>query len=186
MTHTFLLYIWNIKIREANVTKISYSVVLSQIDIQDVGLSIMWDTGGKRRVDESHIVSVTRGHQPCLFWVICCCLCFRELNGLVHREETNVAWNGRQDWTEKLKWMLCFSPFHASFHVVSLQTWEVNTSLCFLVYVIFDELERCFAFCTSKVLIFLYLLTYIERFYNNLTSSLFCLIIFLGGLYLFI
>lgn len=202
---------WNLNIRKTNMVRISYPAVLQcciannslwdasplelRVGIQDVGLGIIRDTGGEcvcvlMTVIWGRSLGVTTSSPP---WVIHCCLCFCQLVGLVQREETNPTC-GTADKTstyiltntewKDCNWMLFFSlPFNTRFHVLSLQTWELwEASLRFTVSVILDDLERCFAFCKSRILIFLYPLTCIERFYNNLIRGLY--FFFLGGIIL--
>lgn len=86
---------------------------------------------------------------------------------------TNTEW---KEWTEC--WV--FLPFMpvSMFNHHRHGKWE--NSLPFSLYVSLDGLERCFAFCKSKIHIFLYPLTYIERIYNNVIRGLYFILFFKG------
>lgn len=127
------------------------------------------------------------GSQPCLFseWFVAVFAFVNSLDLCIVKKQTscgtadktrtwsltNTEW---KDWTECCV-VLPFMPVSMFCHRRHGK-WEKLSH--FSVYVSLDELERCFAFCKSKILIFLYPLTYIERFYNNVIRGLYFIYLF--------
>lgn len=156
-----------------------------RIDILEVRLGIIWDTGGGC-VCVLMTVIWGRSHgvtnsSPLSEWFIAVFAFVNSLDlctvkkqtscGMADKTSTWILTNTEWKDCNRMLFFLPLMPVSMFYHYRHGNC--EKPPLRFSVFVILDDLERCFAFCKSKILIFLYPLTCIERFYSNLIRGLF-------------